>query len=248
MLSFPGVKSYQEPGGCESLTWMASGAGSTLNLLGLTNVLGGNCGSLQIQAMNGGLVMLSNVVAVLDGKRVRAGGMGPTVWWISSGLVSYAGANYTLSMEASGAGNIPLTKFSTISAGTVQLIGQALRGLAEYRGSIWSNARLLGRSAVEWTCVTLAQPARRFDQDWEATCWAIPATRINIFRKGRWNSGGATNSSAMSCTDLGNITSGFSANFAYGSIVLDPGAPEVTLVDQSPTPRGRRRNAFMSIR
>ncbi len=108
MLSFPGVGSYQEPAGCGSLTWLASGAGSVLDLSALTNLTGGNCGALGIQALAGGRVVLSNVAAMADGNvTVFAGGSNSVV--DLSGLPAYQGSSLTLFGRSSSRGQSIVT-------------------------------------------------------------------------------------------------------------------------------------------
>ncbi len=98
VLSLPGVGSYQEPGGCQSLTWMASGVGSVLDLSALTNlIVGAVAAHWGIQALAGGQVALSNVVVLADGNvTVFAGGTNSVV--DLSGLPAFEGTNLTLSV------------------------------------------------------------------------------------------------------------------------------------------------------
>jgi hypothetical protein len=66
MLSLTGVVSYQA--GCANVLWQASGAGSVLELPGLTNLQGATCGdTLNIQALSGGQVLLANLQSITNG-------------------------------------------------------------------------------------------------------------------------------------------------------------------------------------
>jgi hypothetical protein len=55
-LSLPGVRSFTKPDGCNGdVYWQASGAGSVLELPGLTNVVyTGNCCTFYVRALAGG--------------------------------------------------------------------------------------------------------------------------------------------------------------------------------------------------
>jgi len=68
VVSLPGVISYEPPNVCENITWEANGVGSVLSLPGLTNLTGNTlCGYLNVKALNGGQVLLSNVVGIQNG-------------------------------------------------------------------------------------------------------------------------------------------------------------------------------------
>src|SRR5438552_4088165 len=53
--------------GCYDVYWQALGAGSLLDLSGVTNVYGGNCAYLRMQAYSGGQVIVSNLVTLPNG-------------------------------------------------------------------------------------------------------------------------------------------------------------------------------------
>jgi fibronectin-binding autotransporter adhesin len=66
MLSLTGVMNYQS--GCANALWQASGAGSILDLPGLTNLQGAACGdTLTIQALSGGQVLLPDLQSITNG-------------------------------------------------------------------------------------------------------------------------------------------------------------------------------------
>ncbi len=110
ILSLPNVVNYQPPAVCETIFWQANGAGSQLNFPALTNVTGNTaCSQLTVQALNGGVVSLSQVKADLGGTMtVQSDGTGSKV--DLSLLATNAG---TLSFEASSGGTIPVPKLST---------------------------------------------------------------------------------------------------------------------------------------
>jgi uncharacterized protein YunC (DUF1805 family) len=80
-LSFPGVVSYEPPTNCEGIAWTANGAGSVLSMPALTNLAGNTvCGYLNVEALNGGQVLLSHVTAIHDGYQTfMANGMGSEI-------------------------------------------------------------------------------------------------------------------------------------------------------------------------
>ncbi len=139
VLSFPGVGSYQEPGGCESLTWMASGAGSVLDLSAMTNITGGDCGTLVLQALAGGRVALSNVVALADGNvSVFAGGTNSVV--DLSGLPAYQGTNFTLSADATAGGKVLLPQLTEVNRVNFTLDGGGFISTAQIRSLGWGES------------------------------------------------------------------------------------------------------------
>jgi hypothetical protein len=109
VLSLPGLRSYGGRTDCGSSTWQASGAGSVLDLSGLTNLAGGDCGSVNIQALSGGQVVLSNVVRIPDSNvSVLADGTNSVV--DLSSLVDYLGSSKSLALEARSGGSIVVPK------------------------------------------------------------------------------------------------------------------------------------------
>ena len=67
VLTLPSVFNLAQAAACGLSTWTASGAGSVLNLYAMTNLYGFSCGSLNINALSGGSVNLSNLLAIADG-------------------------------------------------------------------------------------------------------------------------------------------------------------------------------------
>lgn len=61
-LSLPGLRSFSKTDGCYNVAWRAYDASSMIDLSGVTNLYGGNCGGMLIEAYNGGNIILSNLV------------------------------------------------------------------------------------------------------------------------------------------------------------------------------------------
>jgi hypothetical protein len=66
-LTLPNLFSYNQGGGCNVNTWLISGAGSVLDLSSLTNLAGSSCGSLALQALNGGQLLLGGLTNIFAG-------------------------------------------------------------------------------------------------------------------------------------------------------------------------------------
>ena len=71
-LSFPLIKSISKTDGCYDVYWRSYDAGSVLDLSGVTNIYGGNCGGIHNEAYSGGSVVLSNLVSVTGGGYMTA--------------------------------------------------------------------------------------------------------------------------------------------------------------------------------
>jgi hypothetical protein len=63
----PNLTTHSEPDACIGHTWLATGAGSTLDFSGLTNFVGSSCGFLTVRATAGGTVLFTNLPAVSEG-------------------------------------------------------------------------------------------------------------------------------------------------------------------------------------
>ncbi len=117
VLALPGVTA--EHPACGSMTWKASGAGSVLDLPGLTNLTEPACyDALTIQALSGGQVILSNAVTIeaANGSvSVQADGSNSLV-----NLSALATNLSALSLEASGGGTLLMPSFAT--SGNMSLI------------------------------------------------------------------------------------------------------------------------------
>lgn len=67
MLALPTLTSYAKPDGCVTVTWLASGAGSVIDLNNLTNVTGARCATLNYRAMSGGRFRMPALVTIVEG-------------------------------------------------------------------------------------------------------------------------------------------------------------------------------------
>ncbi len=66
-ISLPGLTTYVKGSPCRSVFWRANGAGSVLDLTGLTILNGGSCLPVEIEATGGGVVLLTNLVIMAEG-------------------------------------------------------------------------------------------------------------------------------------------------------------------------------------
>ena len=103
VLSLPGVLSYQA--GCPNIIWQASGAGSVLELPGLTNLEEPTCDdTLNIEGSSGGQVILNHAAMIQGGAgyvSVQADGSNSVV-----NLSALSANEAALSLEASGGGSV----------------------------------------------------------------------------------------------------------------------------------------------
>jgi DNA-binding Xre family transcriptional regulator len=75
VLRLPGLAHHDQGTGCAVNTWTVSGAGSVLDLSSLTNLLGGRCGSLELEASDGGTIDLRRLASITEGTvRILADG------------------------------------------------------------------------------------------------------------------------------------------------------------------------------
>ena len=106
VLTLPGVRSFRNSIECCGAQWIATGAGSVLNLPGLTNLSGSALSwYMNLQALAGGQVVLSNVVTIPD-SYLSVLADGPNSVVDLSGLTDYLGINSTLALEARNGGTI----------------------------------------------------------------------------------------------------------------------------------------------
>jgi hypothetical protein len=66
-LSLPTLTSYAKPTGCATVFWQANGAGSVLDLPGVTNLTSSSCASLNVHALNGAQVSLPSLTTITEG-------------------------------------------------------------------------------------------------------------------------------------------------------------------------------------
>ncbi len=67
VVSAPNLRVHDGKGGCPAHTWMVRGAGSVLDLSQLAALTGPGCGWLNLQAMAGGTMLLTNLTTLPDG-------------------------------------------------------------------------------------------------------------------------------------------------------------------------------------
>ena len=67
VVSAPNLTTYLQGSSCSADSWTVSGADSKLLLPALTNLTGGSCAGLDVRALDGGLVLLTNVQIIADG-------------------------------------------------------------------------------------------------------------------------------------------------------------------------------------
>lgn len=129
-VTIPNLKTYDKGASCGFNSWMVSGAGSSLRLAGLTNITGGTCTYLGVQASGGASVILTNVISVSDGQAFfTADGAGSVV--NLTRLQQFPGTLRTIKFEASATGTmlVPLvtggpTIEVTLRTGGVMAVGQ----------------------------------------------------------------------------------------------------------------------------
>ena len=168
-LSLPGVTSYDAPDvGYATYRLRASGAGSVLSLPNLTNVIGNASysGYLIVEALGGGLVNLSNVVAIsqpclLDGNQnyyargvqVLAEGTNSVV--DLRALVSFVDVAplHASRLEARTGGTIWMGKTASLDGVEVRLNATGSLGLPALRSYTRGSLSVNGQ-AVDWNGVT----------------------------------------------------------------------------------------------
>jgi hypothetical protein len=67
VVTAPNLTLHHHGNGCATDTWEVSGAGSVLDLSGLTSLTGPTCGYLNLEATGGGTLVLSNLPVLADG-------------------------------------------------------------------------------------------------------------------------------------------------------------------------------------
>lgn len=143
VLSLPGLRNYVTGSSCGNTYWEASGADSVLDLSGLTNLVGGSCGTLHIQALIGGKVLLTNLTTIPDSMvSVLAGGTDSAV--DLSGLTSYRGKNYSISLEARAGGLILIPNATTLDRVTLIFRNTGTISTAQLRSLTRANVTIDG--------------------------------------------------------------------------------------------------------
>ena len=122
VLSLPEIRSYRKFNTECNATWLATGAGSVIDLPGLTNLTGFQCsilGGVGIQALAGGRILLTNLTTIPDGRvGVLADGTNSLV--DLSRLNDYQQTNLVLTLEARSGGSILVPNF--VDGGQVALV------------------------------------------------------------------------------------------------------------------------------
>jgi hypothetical protein len=111
VLSFPNLFRHTQANGCVLSTWSVSGAGSMLDLSSMTNITGSTCGSLNINALAGGLMNLSNLVTISDGI-IAFLGDGANSRVNLAALQNSFSATRMVSFEARNFGNVAMSQNS----------------------------------------------------------------------------------------------------------------------------------------
>lgn len=65
--SLPGIRHHDESTGCPQNLWLATGPGSLLDFPALTNLVGGQCGFLNVHAIAGGACKFAGLTMIGDG-------------------------------------------------------------------------------------------------------------------------------------------------------------------------------------
>ncbi len=110
IISLPALTRYVDTSGCCGSLWQATGMGSVIQLGGLTNFSGNPTWSMAVQALNGGLVNVSNVVKI-ENSNVGFLADGSNSVVALNNLVSYPGTRL-ISFEARNTGVIQMPLFT----------------------------------------------------------------------------------------------------------------------------------------
>lgn len=179
VVTAPNLRSYLKGGSCAGAQWIVTGAGSVLDLPGLTNLTGGNCSALDMQALAGGQLRLTNLTLVAEGfLSFLADGAGSLVdleqlgqsaaaaRWVrfearNSGTVnlpSFPGGP-TVEVTLKSGGTIPFAQLQILAAFTSEGTSATLTGLTNINtgsfrvsgGAVVSAPSLTGYTMV-FTC------------------------------------------------------------------------------------------------
>ncbi|MBI1176792.1 hypothetical protein GC207_05060 [bacterium] len=124
------LSTYARGGSCNAKAWLVRDAGSVLDLPALTYLTGGTCARLDVQAMNGGQLLLSNLSGIPSGGvKVLADGAGSLV--DLSSLDSFLNPLSKSQLVATNAGRILLNVDPFILAGVALEIAEGTPSLPE---------------------------------------------------------------------------------------------------------------------
>lgn len=107
VVTLPNLWRHEENTGCPANTWLTTGAGSVLSFPGLTNLTGGLCGFLNVNATAGGVCQLGSLTTMGDGT-VNFLADGTNSLLSLSALTDVQATTRTVSFEARNAGTIAL--------------------------------------------------------------------------------------------------------------------------------------------
>jgi hypothetical protein len=129
-VSLPGLAAYSKGTTCLFASWRATGVGSALEFSGLSVLTGGSCGGLEVQALSGGIVSLTNLATITEGAvSFLADGTNSQV---DLGALQESPATLrTISFEARNSGTVSMPQFPggptarvTLSSGGVLPVAQ----------------------------------------------------------------------------------------------------------------------------
>jgi phage/plasmid primase-like uncharacterized protein len=145
VLSLPAVVGFQA--GCANPIWQANGAGSVLELPGLTSLQGANCGlfnALNLEALSGGQVLLTNVVTIVsDPVSVLSEGTNSVV--DLSGLTSNGGS---LNVDASGGGSVLVPQLANSGLVSLTLTASGFISTAQFTNIDGANLLVSGGAVL----------------------------------------------------------------------------------------------------
>jgi hypothetical protein len=132
VLRLPSLTSHTH-GGCPVNFWLASGAGSVLDLSALTNLAGPDCGNLNLQALGAGTILASNLQQITGGA-VNFLGDGTNSVIDLAALRTSLGLTDAVSFEARNAGTVAMPQMTggptvgvTIKTNGVMSVAQLAR-------------------------------------------------------------------------------------------------------------------------
>ncbi len=145
-VTVPNLRSYVQGTTCAPDAWVVGGAGSVLDLSGITQLTGGTCAWLDLQAFNGGHLLLGNLTNILSGNvYALASGAGSLIDLHS--LANFLNAASLSKLTATNGGDIVLNSpfllsgvTLNIAAGTPGLSAVNLAGTnLVLRGNAWRS-------------------------------------------------------------------------------------------------------------
>ena len=111
-LTLPNVTDFSDTGGCCGVQWQSSGAGSLLNLPGLTNLTGNPTWSMLVRAWTGGRIELSNLAQIASSLLTIRAEDTATVIDLSA-LTNFEATSGTLTLEAKTGGELQCAELTS---------------------------------------------------------------------------------------------------------------------------------------